>query len=279
MKSRLLFLSLFFSFFFSASHSFGQYYYNDIMKTKEVNDEYFTLKKENLSSIKIKSFEEDDSPSEGFYCEKKFNPSFSQSEMISESLFTDESMLRTRYNVHGIQSATTITLGVTNVVNYEYDSAGRLHKIQMISQSNFDSSQVTEMREYFYDKDGRPEKMIRSKSGVNVATIHFEKDEAGNIIKEKASGNSGDLDYFYYYDDKNRLTDIVHFNPYVKKLLPDFMFEYNTKNQVKKMVSVDKNGTDYLTWRYAYTDQNLPEIQKCYSKQKKLLGTIEIEYK
>lgn len=280
MKGKLYYLCALLMALISSPALQAQYYYNDLLKLKESNAEYFILKAEKFSKIIIKSFDEDDTPSEGFFCEKKFNASFSQSEMNSESLFTEKSILLTYYHPQwGIEKVVTKTDAVTNELNYTYDSLGRVLKIDMTSQSNLNASKISERREYFYDDKGQPEKMIKSKDGVTTATVVFEKDSLGNIISEKPLKSSGELEYYYYYDGKNRLTDIVHFNPYVKKLLPDFIFEYNTSNQVKKMVSVDKTGTDYLNWRYSYTDQKLPEIQKCYSKQKKLIGTMEFEYR
>jgi hypothetical protein len=56
------------------------------------------------------------------------------------------------------------------------------------------------------------------------------------------------------------------------------MFEYNTKNLPRQMISIDESGRNYFIWKYSYTDTNLPEIQKCFSKEKRLLGTIEFEY-
>ena len=74
-----------------------------------------------------------------------------------------------------------------------------------------------------------PVKMLRKKNNVLISTIHFVSDANGNIIEENVEGNSStDKKYFYYYDDKNRLTDVVHFNEIAKRLLPNYMYEYNS---------------------------------------------------
>lgn len=258
----------------------AQYYYKDILKTKEINREITTLKEANLHLIQLKSFEDDDTPSDGFFCEKKLNADFSKSEMVSKSLLTEESLVATFYdNKNGIIKAVTSTPSVTNTVLYEYNSDGNLNKITMVTSSNLDSSKIEETHEYFYSPDKKVEKMIRRKNGQIISTIAFQADENGNIIEEKVSGKSGDINYLYYYDAKNRLTDVVHFNEKAQKLLPDFMFEYNTKNLVKQMISIETNASNYIVWKYAYNEFNLPEIQKGYSKEKRLLGTIEYEYK
>lgn len=56
------------------------------------------------------------------------------------------------------------------------------------------------------------------------------------------------------------------------------MFEYDKGDKPSQMISVDETGRNYFIWRYAYDDKQLPEIQKCYSKEKQLLGTIQFDY-
>lgn len=67
---QLFFLTLSIVFFnhFSAS---AQYYYKDILSTQKLNNEFLILKNENIKVIKISSFDENNQPSEGFFCEKK----------------------------------------------------------------------------------------------------------------------------------------------------------------------------------------------------------------
>jgi YD repeat-containing protein len=257
----------------------AQYYYKDIVGTLKENNEFSILKNSNIKDIKITSFDENDQPSEGFFCEKKINKNFSQSQLMTNSNITGQSLLTTDYNDKGqVIKTTTSTPHTTNIVQYKYDSEGRIISIYTNTVADGDSNGITETHEYFY-KDGRPEKMIRKKNNEIVSTITFLADDKGNIIEEDPSGKSDDKKYYYYYDDDNRLTDVVHYNPIAKRLLPDYMFEYNGgDNRPKQMISVDESGRNYFIWRYAYDDKKLPEIQKCYSKEKQLLGTIQYEY-
>ena len=71
---------------------------------------------------------------------------------------------------------------------------------------------------------------------------------------------------------------MVHYDVIARRLLPDYMFEYDNSGEPGQMISVDETGRNYFIWRYAYDDKKLPEIQKCYSREKKLLGTIQFEY-
>lgn len=257
----------------------GQYYYKDILSNAQINKEFSLLKKEQIKTVKLKSFEDNDEPSEGFFCEKKVNKDYSQSEMISKSYITEQSLLITDYNAQGqVIKTTTTTPTTTNITRFNYDNNGLLLTVSTVTTGDSDSNSIAETHEYTYNEKGKPVKMLRKRNNILLSAITFLTDEKGNVIEEDASGNSNDKKYFYYYDDNNHLTDVVHYNSVAKRLLPDYMFEYNALNQPKQMISIDESGRNYFIWKYAYNDKKLPEIQKCYSKEKRLLGTIEYEY-
>lgn len=248
------------------------------MNNNEQNKEFSILKNGDIKLIKVSSFDDKDQPSEGFFCEKKINKKFSQSEMMSKSNITGQSVLVTDYDKNGkVIKTTTNTPTTTNTVEFEYDSIGHLSLICTRTIADGDSSGITETHAYTY-ANGTPEKMIRKKNNIVVATITFVKDGKGNVIEEDPTGSTNDKKYYYYYDDSNRLTDVVHFNVIANRLLPDYMFEYTKGDEPSQMVSVDETGRNYFIWRYAYDDKQLPEIQKCYSKEKQLLGTIQFDY-
>lgn len=267
------------TFAFSTSVN-GQYYYKDIWNNQQLVKEFNTLKNDKLKTIKIKSFEEDNQPSEGFFCEKKINNNYTQSQMISKSNVTGQSLLVSDYNAKGQPVKTTDdTPTTTSITNYEYDQNGQLKIIRFVTKGSNDSDAITETHEYFYDEKGRPLKMLRKKNNNLISTIHFVSDANGNIIEENVEGNSAtDKKYYYYYDDKNRLTDIVYYNERAKRLLPDYMYEYNALNQPTQMISTEEGGSNYFTWKYTYNDKNLRETEKCLSKERRLLGTIKYEY-
>jgi len=256
----------------------AQYYYKDILSTLQQNKEFSILKNANIKLIKISSFDENDQPSDGFFCEKKINKTFTQSQMLSKSNITGQSLLVTDYNNKGeVVKTTTTTPTTDNTVQFQYDQNGNISLITTNTIADGDSSGITETHEYFYE-NGKPVKMLRKKNNKLISTITFVLDDKGNVIEEDPSGNTIDKKYYYYYDDHSRLTDVVHFNVIAKKLLPDYMFEYSTGTQPKQMISVDETGRNYFIWKYAYDDKNLPEIQKCFSKEKNLLGTIQFDY-
>ena len=257
----------------------AQYYYKDILSNQQLNKEFIILKNAQVKTIKITSFEDNDEPSEGFFCEKKINKNYTQSQMISKSYITGQALLVTDYDAQGrVTKTTNTTPTTTNTTEYQYDSNGNLSLVKTYTAADDDSSGITETHHYTYDESGKPVNMLRKKNNNLISTITFKKDENGNIIEEDASGNSNDKKYYYYYDTNNRMTDVVHFNELAQKLLPDYMFEYGASDLPKQMISVNENGRNYFIWRYSYNDKNLRDIEKCYSKEKRLLGTIQYEY-
>lgn len=240
------------------------------------------LKNENIKSVVIKSFEDDGQPSEGFFCEKRIDKSYSHAEMSSKSYISGQSLMISFYNPKGSLTKTVDSSGTSsNTSEYVYDEKGRIKMISNKSKAEDDSlGNITETREYFYNANGRIERMLRKKNDREISTVRFITDDKGNITEEQEILNSNTVrKYYYYYDDKNHLTDVVHYNERAKRLLPDYMFEYNSAGLVKSMVSTEDGTSNYFIWKYTYNDQRLRETETCLSKEKRLLGTISYKYK
>ena len=118
--------------------------------------------------------------------------------------------------------------------------------------------------------------MTLVKNKTDKTPILFMTDEKGNISIEKNT-KTGEK-YYYYYDVKNRLTDIVHSSEFTEKLLPDYMFEYDESGNMTQMISTEEGSSNYFIWRYSY-ENGLRSVEKCYSKEKRLMGSLQYEYK
>ena len=163
---------------------------------------------------------------------------------------------------------------------YQYDNKGRIISTLSFTKANDEDGGITETHQYIYNTTGKLEKMIRKKNNEDVSVVNFSIDDKGNIIdEEEVFKNSKGKKYFYYYDDKNRLTDVVSFNDRAQRLLPDYMYEYNPQGQIKQMISTSDGDTNYFIWKYTYNDRRLRETEQCFSKEKRLLGTIQYQYK
>lgn len=271
------FLLFAFTIFFAAT-SRGQYYYYDILNNRKLNEEYAETVSSGFRRVVIESFESDNTPSEGFFCEKRFDPGYSESVLVTRSGSADQSELQTFFKDNRVVKTINTTANSTNTTSFAYNSDGRLQLISSVTTGNSDSAAFSEEKNYSYTPGGILSLLKISRNGKEVAVVRFTSDSAGNVIEENPVEGSGERKYYYYYDGQSRLTDVVHFNERVQKLLPGFMFLYDSAGKVSQMIAVEGNDRDYNIWRFSYTPGGLPEIQKCFSKDKKLLGTIQFEY-
>lgn len=272
----------------------SQFYYKDIVLNKQAIEEMATLKAASIRSVKVKSFDREDEPSAGFFCEKKIKKDYSQLETISSSYATPESILEVYFDKNGriVQSldSTDIATGVTN---YIYDDKGNLTNITSGSRSADEdfTDAAAEQHLYFYNAANQPVKMVRVKNNKDSITVNFLLDDKGNVTEERDTRTG--KTYYYYYDAKNRLTDVVYFNSGLRKLLPIITYDYNSTGQIVQMVTAEEGSTFYYTWKYTY-ENSLKVQEKCfynkkgdpqireaggYSGQRNLQGIIKYEYR
>lgn len=257
----------------------AQYYYKDLVSNKQLLAEMAQLKEQKIRTISVKSFEDDGSPSDGFFCEKRISRNYGTVEMLTRSNVTGASDFTSSFNNKGYLTQTYDSSDISsNTTFYGYDENNRIISISSTVRSNDDdfSNEITEVHLYYYNDKGQPLKMVRVKNNSDSTTILFSLDERNNVSIEKNT-KSGDT-YYYYYDARNRLTDVVRLNPYNQKMLPDYIFEYNSAGLIAQMTTTEEGGSYYFIWKYTY-DNGLRIREKCFSKERRLMGTIEYEYK
>ena len=266
-------------FFASATISNAQYYYKDILSNKQLISEMAQLKEQKVRTVSLKSFEDDGSPSEGFFCERKINRNYSTVETQTKSNVTGASLFTSNFNDKGYLTQTIDSSDIASLTSfYTYDNNNNITSILSIARSSDDDfkNEIKEQHIYEYNSKGLPIKMTRVKNVTDSAVIVFSPDENNNVSIEKNT-KTGDT-YYYYYDTKNRITDVVRLNKYNQKMLPDYIFEYNNAGLITQMTATEEGGSYYFIWRYSY-ENGLRTKEKCYSKEKRLMGTIEYEYK
>ena len=266
-------------FFASATISNAQFYYKDILSNKQLISEMAQLKEQKVRTVSLKSFEDDGSPSEGFFCERKINRNYSTVETQTKSNVTGASLFTSNFNDKGYLTQTVDSSDIASLTSfYTYDNNNNITSILSIARSSDDDfkNEIKEEHIYEYNSKGLPIKMTRVKNVTDSAVIVFSPDENNNVSIEKNT-KTGDT-YYYYYDTKNRITDVVRLNKYNQKMLPDYIFEYNNAGLITQMTATEEGGSYYFIWRYSY-ENGLRTKEKCYSKEKRLMGTIEYEYK
>lgn len=272
-KYTFLFLSLGF-----ASATNAQYFYKDIISNTQAKNELLNLKERKVKEVKITSYEDDGKPSKGFFCERKLSRDFKISEIFTKTAAHPPTVTTAEYSASGLLLRSTDSSEIsTTRIQYTYDDDNRLFTIESTVRSA-DEDFVNVLKEkhvYQYNDDFYPDSMLRIMNDNDTTIILFSKDETGNISIEKDTRN-GNM-YYYYYDGKSRLTDIVHRTAFTDRLIPDYMFEYNSDGNISQMISTEDGGTYYFVWKYSY-ENNLRKKEDCYSKQRVLLGSIKYDY-
>jgi YD repeat-containing protein len=257
----------------------AQYYYDDIVNNKQILADLAILKEKKIKGIKVTSIEATGEESEGFTCQKKINRDFTEVEIYTATNESYPNTFISYFNKAGLLQKTVDSseAGATTIY-YAYDDANRL--IAINSSKHFatddDAGVVVEKHLYKYSLAGILEQMTLVKNNRDTTLYFFQADEKGNVGIEKNS-KTAEI-YYYYYNTKNQLTDIVHSYNYQKKLFTEYSFEYNYEGQLVKMVTSEKEGAYFFTWRYNYED-GLRVSERCYSKEGRMMGSVEYKYK
>jgi YD repeat-containing protein len=287
MKKYLLF-ALIFSSLFARS----QFYYNDIIGTNETNAMMKSYADNHVQIVRTTGITPEGSKVSDYTetREVKENGKALRVTTINE---LNRSLLYTRFDDNGrVSTITDSSSDVSTVTTYSYDQAGRISTIQSLVNDPSGDFKEMETHTWIYNKNGQPEKMwkIRSQPGVIGTTdsleIRFVPDEKGNPGEEHSYRKGYETDMLYYYfDEKNRVTDIVRYNKRIKKLVPDFMFTYDDQDHVIQKIT-SSNGdyygkitwVGYMIWRYIYNEKGLKTKEALFNNAQELQGKIEYSY-
>ena len=255
----------------------AQYYYKDIVSNNQLMADMKAYKENKVRKVTLKSFEDNGIESESFFCEKKISKNYRKTTLFTRADIAPASLFTSILDKDGklLSTNDSSSFSVTEI-RYSYDDKQRIRSIFSTIRAieEFNNS-ITEEHIYSY-QNNILSKMIRIKNGRDSTAVLFSTDEKGNIILEKDTKNG--TKFYYYYDNKNRLTDIVQANEFTKNLKPDYMFEYNNEGQITQMTAVEEGSNNYFVWKYNY-ENGMRVKERCFTNEKRLMGSMEYEYK
>ncbi len=259
--------------------SSAQYYYNDIIANKLSCKQFNLLQTNKFKKVSAKSYDASGNNSTDFFLEQLFNNNFTQSVTNSKIASGISATLITNFENNHVISTNEISKGIENIVHYTYYNDSTIKSISDVSKDTALNISSTENHLWNYATNGKPVSMTCVKNNSDTTTVLFIIDENGNVAEERWSKKGKEIEhYFYYYNQKNELTDIVRFNNRAKKLLPDFLFEYDEQGRIQKMTQVTAANSNYLVWTYLYNAKGLKQTEICINRKKELLGKIEYSY-
>ena len=257
----------------------AQHYYKDLVVIEAANKRHAIAKANKVKGIKFISSDAENNPIEGFISEQSFSRDYSEVITRTSTSLTGATLSTSWYNSKDQLIKTQDTSdGSNTITTYTYTAANRVETITNITTSAGDF-RIKETHHWKYNSQGKPVSMLKIKNDKDSTLVEFVPDEKGNPAEEKSKMRGKSLPtVYYYFDDDNNLTDIVRYNNIAKRLLPDYVFEYDEKNRLGSMLVVPEEGSDYQKWYYSYDEDNLKILDACYSKTKVLIGKVEYEY-
>ncbi|KIC93112.1 hypothetical protein [Flavihumibacter solisilvae] len=256
----------------------SQYYYKDLVTTRQTNDLFNLYRKLGIKKITLNSYDGNSTETAGFTGEQVVDLKKRTVTTITRTSVVGDSWFTATYDEAGrISESADSAQNASNKTKYEYDASGRLSRISATSIS--DNVATTETHSWQYDGSGKPVSMTRIINNSDTTQVQLTQDEKGNVGEERAvRKNLPPVTVFYYHDNQSRLTDVVRYNAKAKRLLPDYMFEYNDQGQVKKMTVIPEGTNEYQNWYYQYQPDGLKRMDLVYNKQQQLMGKVEYEY-
>lgn len=257
----------------------AQVFYKDIFLTRQHNDKFQLMKKAGVKEVRMTSLEADGSVTEGFAGEQQIDATSTKMVTHMNVPLTGPSYLENHYDDQGRLIKTIDTTEVSSsITEYVYDEND---KLVTLTNSSYSNGQLLEqeVHSWKYNSNGQYTNMTKVRNGSETTVYSFTLDENGNVAEEKPVRAGKPLPaVFYYYDNNGRLTDVVRYNQQARRLLPDFVIEYNQNNQVSSLMIVPEGSDDYQRWVYQYGTNGLRTKESCYNKRKQLLGQIRYEY-
>lgn len=260
--------------------SFCQYYYNDILDARVTGEKMKTYTQQKVKSITATGYDTRGAKTTDFNEWQEIN---AEKRILKITTRNGQQVSRQYYQFDSQFKLTSIVDSsgdIKSATIYTYDNSGNITLIKTTTKDSLqDFNEIVE-HQYVYNGAGKPEKLWRIVNGTDSSEYRLSLEENKNVADEQLFRRGVGIDpIYYYYDEKNRLTDIVRFNKKAQKLLPTVMFEYDDADRIiQKMTILSSNNPDYLIWRYLYNEKGLKTKEALFNKQKELNGRIEYAY-
>jgi antitoxin component YwqK of YwqJK toxin-antitoxin module len=256
----------------------GQYYYNDILATQQSQQQYQLLRTNKVKKMQAISYEEDRTPTEGFKLEQELTIDGKKWITRTANISGKTSETTSFFELGKLKRTQSYSNGIENKMEYGYDEKGQIKFFTLTTMDTAMNYTSVETREWHYNVDGHITDVLKIKNRSDSSLASFVYDENGNLVEEHWKKKNREIEtYYYYYNNAKQLTDIVRYNNRLKKLIPDYQYEYDEKGKPTQMTQLAANGKYYI-WKYGYNEKGLKISEKCIDNKKNIIGSIEYKY-
>jgi hypothetical protein len=267
------------AFFISSLTSSAQYYYQDIVGTRELNDRMKALTAAKVKTVVAVGFDEQGVKTNDFNEKHEVLPD----RTLKITTRNNRSISYTYYRFNENMELISIrdSSGVVEVTStYTYDANHNLASIKAVTNDSLKEFSATEEHQWKFNNSRKPEKMWRIVNGKDSFEYRFVLDSAGNVGEERQYRKGREVDFlYYYYNEKGEVTDIVRYNKNFMSLIPDMILTYDDNGHViQKITPLSYRNPNYLIWRYQFNEKGLKIKEALFNKNKERKGTIEYQY-
>jgi YD repeat-containing protein len=277
LKISLMFLGIVLLKFYATA----QYYYSDILSSVDIQSNFSGLTKHKIKKVTVSAYDANNEKIEEFILYQDVKADKNQLTTYSKSNLSDASILETFYNdKHFPIQLIDSSEGASTRTYYGYDGLGRLIQLESNSiQQEQAENRVTEKRIYFYDNGSMPDSMHRIKGNRDTMRVLFLATENGLPGEEQWFKDGKKIEtWFYYYDENNRLTDIVRYNMAAKKMLPDYLFGYDDQGNLSSKITVQPGTGAFRIWQYQYDVRGLKKEEQVKNRERQTEGKLVYTY-
>ncbi|MEI9944895.1 MAG: hypothetical protein WDN26_11840 [Chitinophagaceae bacterium] len=263
----------------SAVTAKSQHYYNDIVSNNELINRIKTLVDNKVKSITATGFDPQGAKTADY---NEWQEIDADNNMLKVTTRNGQQVTRQFYRFDKqfrVISVIDSSTDIKSLTAYNYEN-NNLVSIKTTVNDTLQGLSQSEEHQWKYNSSGKPVKMWRIVNNTDSNEYRFTLDEKGNITDEKQYRRNYAIDsILYYYDESNRLTDIVRYDKKARRLLPDFMFEYDDNSRViQKITTLSAANPNYLIWRYLFNEKGLKTKEALFNKQKEVQGRIEYTF-
>ncbi|HEY9257814.1 hypothetical protein, partial [Chitinophaga sp.] len=233
-----------------AGRGFSQYYFQDIYNTQQTVATMALLKDNKVKTQMVQTLDANMETDPDFRCERNLSPTYHQMRAQTQSSSTGYSAMTSSFSSKGLLTKTvdSSSASVTTTL-YRYTNEGLLQYISSTSIALQSKMRFDETRSYSYDAAGHLQQMVQKKgNGSDSTVIAFKTDSSGHVTEE-LDQRQGKRTY-YNYDKAGHLTDVYRYQAAKKRMLPDYIFEYNAQGKIVKMTTVNAQTSSYTIWVY-----------------------------
>lgn len=271
------FISVFIGIFI-CSFASAQYYYNDILATQQSQQQYQLLRSNKVKKMQATSYEEDRTPTEGFKLEQELSIDGKKLVTRTANISGKTSEVSSFFELGKLKRTQSYSNGIENKMEYGYDEKGQIKLFTLTTIDTSMNYKSVETREWHMNSAGQYTHVLKIKNHSDSSIANFIYDELGNLVEEHWKKKNKEIEtYYYYYNSAKQLTDIVRFNTRLKKLIPDYQYEYDEKGRPTQMTQLAANGK-YFVWKYAYNEKGLKISETCTDNKHLVIGSIEYKY-